>query len=33
MVIVPIVQVDFAVVDEFDLSQRGSGGFGHTGHG
>jgi dUTP pyrophosphatase len=32
MVIVPIVQVDFAVVDEFDLSQRGSGGFGHTGH-
>lgn len=33
MVIVPVVQVDFAVVDEFDLSQRGAGGFGHTGRG
>lgn len=33
MVIVPVVQVDFAVVDEFSSSQRGAGGFGHTGHG
>jgi len=33
MVIVPVVQVDFAVVDEFDTSERGAGGFGHTGRG
>ncbi len=33
MVIVPVVQVDFAVVNDFDSSQRGAGGFGHTGHG
>jgi dUTP pyrophosphatase len=33
MVIVPVVQVSFAVVDEFSSSQRGAGGFGHTGHG
>lgn len=31
MVFVPIVQVEFECVDEFDASQRGSGGFGHSG--
>jgi dUTP pyrophosphatase len=31
MVFVPIVQVNFDVVDEFTASQRGAGGFGHTG--
>ena len=31
MVIVPVVQVDFDVVDEFAASDRGAGGFGHTG--
>jgi dUTP pyrophosphatase len=31
MVIVPVVQVGFNVVDEFGLSQRGEGGFGSTG--
>ena len=31
MVIVPVVQAKLEVVDEFDLSRRGSGGFGHTG--
>jgi dUTP pyrophosphatase len=31
MVIVPIVQVAFDVVDEFTVSERGAGGFGHTG--
>lgn len=33
MVIVPVVQVDFEVVDEFTASERGAGGFGHTGRG
>ena len=33
MVIVPVVQADFEVVDEFAASERGSGGFGHTGTG
>ena len=33
MVIVPVVQVDFEVVDEFTASERGAGGFGHTGKG
>lgn len=33
MVIVPVVQVDFEVVDEFTDSDRGAGGFGHTGKG
>jgi dUTP pyrophosphatase len=28
---VPVVQVDFEIVDEFDASTRGAGGFGHTG--
>lgn len=31
MVIVPVVQPSFVVVDEFDVSDRGEGGFGHTG--
>jgi len=33
LVIVPVLQVDFAVVDDFVSSQRGSGGFGSTGTG
>ena len=31
LVIVPVVQVEFNVVEEFELSDRGSGGFGSTG--
>ena len=31
MVIVPVLQVGFNVVDDFDLSARGEGGFGSTG--
>ena len=31
MVIVPVIQADFEIVDEFDASSRGEGGFGHTG--
>lgn len=31
LVIVPVLQVGFNVVDEFDSSERGSGGFGSTG--
>jgi len=31
MVFVPVVQVQFEVVGEFDASARGAGGFGHTG--
>lgn len=31
LVFVPIVQVEFDVVEEFESSQRGEGGFGHTG--
>ncbi len=31
MVIVPVVHADFEVVDEFVNSERGAGGFGHTG--
>ena len=31
MVIVPVVQADFALVDEFAASERGTGGFGSTG--
>lgn len=33
MVFVPVVQVRFEVVDEFRLTERGTGGFGHTGRG
>jgi dUTP pyrophosphatase len=32
MVFVPVVQAEFELVEEFTESQRGSGGFGHTGH-
>jgi len=31
MIIVPVVRAHFEVVDEFTASQRGTGGFGHTG--
>ncbi|MEN8107846.1 MAG: dUTP diphosphatase [Pseudomonadota bacterium] len=31
MVIVPVVHADFEVVDDFAASERGKGGFGHTG--
>lgn len=31
MVFVPVVQARFEVVDEFDTSHRGAGGFGHSG--
>jgi len=31
LVIVPVVQVDFNVVAEFNASRRGAGGFGSTG--
>jgi len=33
LVVVPVVQVEFDVVDSFTASDRGSGGFGHTGRG
>jgi len=32
LVILPVVQAEFKVVKEFNLSQRGDGGFGHSGH-
>ncbi len=31
MVFMPVVQVNFDIVDEFDNSDRGAGGFGHSG--
>ncbi|MDE1198198.1 deoxyuridine 5'-triphosphate nucleotidohydrolase [Pseudomonas sp. Bc-h] len=31
LVLVPVVQAHFEVVEEFDESQRGAGGFGHSG--
>jgi dUTP pyrophosphatase len=31
MVFVPVEQVKFDVVEEFDVSDRGAGGFGHSG--
>ena len=31
LIVVPVVQVGFNVVDEFDTSERGAGGFGSTG--
>lgn len=31
MVVVPIARVNFTLVEEFSPSQRGTGGFGHTG--
>jgi dUTP diphosphatase len=33
LVVVPVVQAQFEVVEEFAASERGSGGFGHTGRG
>jgi dUTP pyrophosphatase len=33
LVIVPVVQVGFDIVDEFNVSARGAGGFGSTGKG
>ncbi|MCR3755884.1 MAG: deoxyuridine triphosphatase [Sodalis sp. Psp] len=30
MVFVPVVQVEFNVVESFDISERGKGGFGHS---
>ncbi len=31
MVFIPVVQAEFTIVDDFDDSHRGEGGFGHTG--
>lgn len=31
LVFVPVVQAAFDVVDDFSASERGTGGFGHTG--
>lgn len=31
LVIVPVIQANFKIVDEFNQSSRGEGGFGHTG--
>lgn len=31
LVIVPVVQAEFSIVDDFETSQRGEGGFGSTG--
>ena len=31
MIIVPVIQANFQEVDEFEASERGAGGFGHTG--
>jgi dUTP pyrophosphatase len=33
MVIVPVLQVGFDIVEDFSLTQRGAGGFGSSGHG
>ncbi|MFT3906427.1 MAG: dUTP diphosphatase [Steroidobacteraceae bacterium] len=33
LVVVPVVQVALEVVEEFSASERGAGGFGHTGRG
>jgi dUTP pyrophosphatase len=33
LVVVPVVPVEFEVVEEFAATDRGSGGFGHTGRG
>ena len=32
LVFVPVVQADFEVVKDFESSDRGAGGFGHSGH-
>ena len=31
LVVLPIVRASLRVVDEFEASERGAGGFGHTG--
>jgi dUTP pyrophosphatase len=31
LVFVPVIMADFEVVDSFEISERGAGGFGHTG--
>jgi len=31
MIIVPVITAEFKVVEEFNMTKRGSGGFGHTG--
>ncbi|MFZ3206822.1 MAG: dUTP diphosphatase [Pseudomonas sp.] len=31
LILVPVVQAHFELVEQFDVSQRGSGGFGHSG--
>ncbi len=31
MIIVPVVQAEYDIVEEFETSDRGAGGFGHTG--
>ena len=33
MVFVPVEQIKFSIVEDFDLSDRGEGGFGHSGTG
>lgn len=33
LVLVPVVQAAFEIVDQFTASERGTGGFGHTGRG
>lgn len=33
MVIVPVLQVGFDIVEDFSVTQRGAGGFGSSGHG
>ncbi|HEY2686457.1 MAG TPA: dUTP diphosphatase [Steroidobacteraceae bacterium] len=33
MVIVPVLQVDFDIVEDFSATKRGAGGFGSSGHG
>lgn len=32
LVIIPVIQADFEVVDDFVSTDRGAGGFGHSGH-
>ncbi|VAW76669.1 Deoxyuridine 5'-triphosphate nucleotidohydrolase [hydrothermal vent metagenome] len=32
MIIVPVIQPQFEIVTDFNISERGAGGFGHTGH-
>lgn len=33
LVLVPVVQAEFSIVEEFEATHRGEGGFGHTGRG